>query len=118
MDIVVFYVRWVERVGKGGAMHTKNNDNLQERIARIQRMEQYLDELLEARAITANAINKNPVLQEKLQELTDYYEGGLWLQDYDCDAKGELPVDLKRGVLAQDAVYNLLCDMGNREDEG
>jgi hypothetical protein len=40
--------------------------------------------------------------------LKDYYENGLWLHDYELDEKGLLPRELKRGVLSQDAVYNLL----------
>lgn len=42
------------------------------------------------------------------QELTDYYFGGQWLADYQADERGELPADLKRGVLSEDGVWNLL----------
>ena len=42
------------------------------------------------------------------QELTDYYLGGQWLADYQADERGELPADLKRGVLSEDGVWNLL----------
>ena len=41
-------------------------------------------------------------------ELTDYYFGGQWLLDYQADERGELPRDLKRGVLSQDGIWNLL----------
>lgn len=41
-------------------------------------------------------------------ELTDYYFGGRWLRDYEADERGELPRDLKRGVLSQDGIWNLL----------
>ena len=46
--------------------------------------------------------------RELLQQLIDYYENGQWLQDYEADERGLLPDNLKRGVLAQDAVYELL----------
>ena len=42
------------------------------------------------------------------QALLDYYTGGQWLRDYEADERGELPPDLKRGVLSQDGVWNLL----------
>ena len=42
------------------------------------------------------------------RELTDYYLGGQWLADYQADERGELPADLKRGVLSEDGVWNLL----------
>lgn len=41
-------------------------------------------------------------------ELLDYYFGGQWLLDYQADERGELPQNLKRGVLSQDGLWNLL----------
>ena len=43
-----------------------------------------------------------------LEKLITYYESGQWLCDYTLDEQGFLPKDLKRGVLSQDAVYDLL----------
>ena len=45
-----------------------------------------------------------------LCELTSYYESGQWLKDFESDERGELPKDLKRGVLSEDGVYNLLSE--------
>ena len=45
---------------------------------------------------------------EKLRLLEAYYISGEWLEDYEADERGEFPPDLKRGVLSQDALYNLL----------
>ena len=42
------------------------------------------------------------------RELREYYENGQWLRDYEADERGELPGDLKRGVLSQDGLWNLL----------
>ena len=42
------------------------------------------------------------------QALLDYYESGQWLQDYEADERGELPRNLKRGVLSQDGLWELL----------
>ena len=42
------------------------------------------------------------------RELRDYYENGQWLRDYEADERGELPVTLKRGVLSQDGLWDLL----------
>ena len=41
-------------------------------------------------------------------ELVDYYESGQWRKDYEADERGELPRDLKRGVLSQDGLWDLL----------
>ena len=42
------------------------------------------------------------------RELRGYYENGQWLRDYEADERGELPVNLKRGVLSQDGLWDLL----------
>jgi hypothetical protein len=47
-------------------------------------------------------------VQQKLRILEDYYTSGQWLEDYEADEQGLLPDDLKRGVLSQDALYDLL----------
>ena len=42
------------------------------------------------------------------RELREYYENGQWLGDYEADERGELPRELKRGVLSQDGLWDLL----------
>ena len=86
-------------------------ENLKDKIARIQKMEQYFDEILEGRKSNPNIIYEDEEIKKKFQELIEYYENGQWLQDYECDERGELPADLKRGVLSQDALYNLLSEV-------
>jgi len=92
----------------------KNSDNkfiLKQTIKRIQHMEEILDDILYAINTYPESIVNNPLIQKKILDLTDYYDNGQWLQDYDSDSRGELPPDLKRGVLSEDTVYNLLCDI-------
>ena len=76
-----------------------------ERIERIRKMERCFDALTDACAGGAEALRQKA---EQYAELIDYYEGGLWLADYEADERGELPPDLKRGVLRQDGIWNLL----------
>ena len=45
---------------------------------------------------------------EALAALADYMDSGLWLADYTRDEQGLLPKDMKRGVLSQDGLYDLL----------
>jgi hypothetical protein len=66
-------------------------------IERITYMEALFDRAQETRVIPA--------------ELSDYYFGGQWLRDYEADERGELPEDLKRGVLSQDGLWNLLEEL-------
>ena len=45
---------------------------------------------------------------EDLPVLSAYMESGDWLRDYEADEAGMIPFALKRGVLSQDGLYNLL----------
>ena len=85
-------------------------------IERIQRMEQYFDQLQEAVHRDPTAIDNDPILQTLLSELLAYYEGGQWLQDYELDEQGGLPVGLKRGVLSQDAVFDFLTEIADTKE--
>lgn len=80
-------------------------------IERVSQMEQYMDEVSEALRTGPNKIKEDSVLCKKVKILTDYMDSGQWLADYEADERGELPKDLKRGVLSQDGLYNLLCEM-------
>lgn len=88
---------------------------LQTTIERVTQMEQYMDEVRNAVNNGVSAITDDNVIKEKIVILTQYYEGGQWLQDYDCDARGELPEDLKRGVLSQDGLYDLLREVDEQK---
>ncbi|MBR6748543.1 MAG: DUF4298 domain-containing protein [Clostridia bacterium] len=80
-------------------------------ISRVQRMEGIFDALSDAFSRNPDSVKTDPGLQEQLRVLCAYYDGGQWMADYACDEQGMLPRDLKRGVLSEDGVYNLLCDI-------
>lgn len=44
----------------------------------------------------------------ELGKLSAYYSSDAWKRDYAADEAGLLPKDLKRGVLSEDGIYNLL----------
>ena len=77
-------------------------------IERITHMEQILDRSAESISQLSDAFYNYLQLVPELKELADYYCSQEWLDDYDADNAGRLPKDLKRGVLSQDAVFNLL----------
>lgn len=79
-------------------------------IDRITRMEKALDNVSAAVKHLSEAVNAYAELQSQYQQLTDYYFGPDWLIDLDDDNEGRLPHDLKRGVLSEDAVYDLVSD--------
>ena len=87
---------------------------LQEAIRRIEQMEQHFDALQAMADASPGGLRKDGVFQDLLQTLIQYYEGGQWLQDYQLDENSLLPPDLKRGVLSEDGVYNLLAEIQER----
>ena len=87
-----------------------------EQIERITYMEQILDEATEAVSSLSEALEKYSAVQDKLQELVAYYSSEQWRQDFDDDSAGKIPSNLKRGVLSEDAVYNLLADISDLKE--
>lgn len=79
-------------------------------IERIHRMEHNLDSAAEAVQNLSNALEAYTAVRPQLEELIRYYESPQWMADYDADNAGLIPSDLKRGVLSQDTVYNLLTE--------
>ena len=82
---------------------------IQEATDRIRQMELLFDQLQNIEQTNPGALRQDAAIQAMLQTLTQYYESGQWLQDNEFDEKGLLPLDLKRGVLAQDGIYNFLA---------
>ena len=73
-------------------------------------MESYLDEAISTIKNFKAVLEEYRRVQKKIQELNSYYGNQDWFQDLDDDKAGRLPKDLKRGVLSQDAVYDLLTE--------
>lgn len=87
-----------------------NHSTDRERIDRITRMEQALDESAEAVSALGEALKQYLDILPALKELTEYYSSPLWREDFEADEAGLLPRGLKRGVLSEDGVWNLLYD--------
>ena len=85
---------WNEEVERGGKTYRRFY-----RLDRIERVEHYEKLFQEA---TARPEEKT------LRLLEEYYTSGQWREDYEADENGQLPPDLKRGVLSQDGLYDLL----------
>ena len=67
---------------------------MQETIERIRQMELYFDTLQKAMNENLDAFQNDTSLKEMLKVLSQYYEGGQWLSDYELDEKGVLPQNL------------------------
>lgn len=84
-----------------------------EQIERITQMEQCLDATEKAIQELSEALSAFEEVQLQYRQLNDYYGSDAWMQDYEDDEAGKFPQDLKRGVLSEDAVYDLITE--NRE---
>ena len=78
-------------------------------------MEKLFDDLKFSFEKSKEEFYKNKNLQRKLKVLTNYYENGKWLKDYQLDEENLLPKTLKRGILSQDGIYNFLSEVESRE---
>ena len=77
-------------------------------IERIKWMEQRFNKVLAA--IKDGSADSLKAVEEDVAELSKYYGSELWKQDFAADEAGTLPPDLKRGVLSEDGLWNLLSD--------
>ena len=87
-----------------------------EQMERIRYMEQLFDLVLESITEPSTALDKSEKIQEAIAALSDYYSSDEWKQDYADDEAGRLPKDLKRGVLSEDGIWNLLSDWRELEE--
>ena len=86
-------------------------------IERIKEMEVRLERAAAAVMDMSAALDKYEAVQEDIKALRKYYGSKQWKQDYADDEAGRLPADLKRGVLSEDGIWNLLedvCELNER----
>lgn len=78
------------------------------RAERIRHYEEIMDRALEAADRAGSDPEALARLIPDLRKLEAYYTGPEWKEDYAADEAGLLPEGLKRGVLSQDGIWNLL----------
>ncbi len=79
-------------------------------VKRIRCMENLMDEVIYAFEHSKNFHNSKR-MSENVKRLTEYMDSGTWLSDFEKHERGELPQKLKCGVLSEDTLYNLICDI-------
>ena len=87
------------------------------RIERIARMEALFDKSTEVVRRLEQTLEDFEALQPDIAELEAYYTSPQWRKDFEADEAGKLPKDLKRGVLSEDGVYDLLTDYQCLQDQ-
>lgn len=79
-------------------------------VGRITKMEKILDELTIVVEKSDKALNDLEDSLNNLNTLKKYYESQ-YMKDVMADKRNEVPQDLKRGILSEDAVHMLLTDL-------
>ena len=78
------------------------------RIDRIRSMEQKMDRAAAAITAADKALDDYILALDDIRALAAYYAGEAWMKDFAADEAGKLPADLKRGVLSEDGIFDLL----------
>ena len=86
----------------------ENIENEDLNVHRINQMEEILDTAKQKMDALEKSIADLKAYQEKIQELEAYYTSPQWKIDFAMDEAGKLPKNLKRGVLSEDGIYNVL----------
>ncbi len=83
-----------------------------EQTARIREMEENLNEARAALDLLEEALERYAAAKDRMDALDAYYSSPLWRKDFEDDEAGLLPPveELPRGVLSEDAAYDVLTD--------
>ena len=87
------------------------------RIERITNMESLFDKSEEVIKRMEAALKDFAALEHDIAKLENYYTSPQWRKDFEADEAGKLPKDLKRGVLSEDGIYDLLSDYQCLKDQ-
>ena len=85
-----------------------NKNDIDKAVERISHMEGILDKANRVLDELEQSLDEYIRIQAEIDELDKYYSGRNWKKDFSLDESGQLPKDLKRGVLSEDAIFNLL----------
>ena len=82
-----------------------------EAIVRVREMEELFDRALALSKKEKRSAREEKELETAVSKLKEYYESPQWREDFEADEAGKFPKDLKRGVLSEDGIYNLLEEL-------
>ena len=81
-----------------------------DQIKRIQAMEAILDKSEATLELLQIALQHYEDIQQEFHTLEMYYQSDLWRKDFRDDERGKIANDVKRGVLSEDGIWNLLME--------
>lgn len=97
-------------------MEDKKTNSLQETVIRVQKMEQKFHRAESVLEQFENGVESLNQSMPDFKELFAWYFDGCWMKDHELDEDNLLPADLNRGVLSEDAIYNLFWRLRELEE--
>jgi hypothetical protein len=82
-----------------------------EAVVRVREMEELFDRALVLSKKDKRSAREEKELEAAITALKEYYESPQWREDFEADEAGKFPKELKRGVLSEDGIYNLLDEL-------
>ena len=87
-----------------------DKEYIEKSVKRIKELESVFDEV--SKTLKEEPIKLNDTeYQNKIKILVDYLDSGMWLKDYELDEKGLIDQSVKRGILSEDGLYNLIFEI-------
>ena len=82
------------------------------RIERVLKMETRYNDVKRMLDGLEKAVADYETLRYEIDVLNEYMSSGQWQKDFEADEAGKIPKDIRRGVLSEDGLYNLLENAG------
>jgi hypothetical protein len=99
---------WLLTEGNPPLSGDTQGGDLMEQLERIGRMEEKLDRSAAAIRALEQALEDYEAVAGDIRDLDAYLAGEDWRADFAADENGLLPPELKKGVLSEDGIYDLL----------
>lgn len=77
-------------------------------IQRVIKMERLFNQVLRLKSKHPRTLAEQRAMRQSLAILASYYSSWEWKQDFAADEAGLFPKSLKRGILSEDGLWNLL----------
>ena len=71
-------------------------------------MERLFNQVLRLKSKHPRTLAEQRAMRQSLDVLASYYSSREWKEDFAADEAGLLPKSLKRGILSEDGLWNLL----------
>ncbi len=98
------------------AMELQNKNTSSNSLDRVIYMSGLYNQIYQTLESQDNVLEKLNGLDKEVNELEKYYMGPDWIDDFEAERRGEFPTDMDRGILTEDAIYDLLTEIDGIRD--